>query len=57
MLPQQALLKFDNMFGGGIGQVPTGAKIFDAFLTLNVTQCGVWRRYSTSSGCSKIGRR
>ena len=36
-LPQQALLRFDNMFGGALNQVPTGAKIFDAFLTLNVT--------------------
>ena len=36
-LPQQALLKFDNMFGAGSGQVPMGAQIFDAFLTLNVS--------------------
>jgi hypothetical protein len=35
--PQQGLIKFDDMFGAGINQVPTGAKIFDAFLTLNVT--------------------
>jgi hypothetical protein len=36
-LPQQALLRFDNMFGSALNQVPTGAKIFDAFLTLNVS--------------------
>jgi hypothetical protein len=36
-VPQQALLKFDSLFGAGVGQVPVGARIFDAFLTLNVT--------------------
>lgn len=35
--PQQGLLRFDGMFGAAIGQVPMGAKIFDAFLTLNVS--------------------
>lgn len=35
--PQQGLLRFDNMFGGALDQVPMGAQIFDAFLTLNVS--------------------
>ncbi len=35
--PQQALLKFDQLFGNALSQVPVGSKIFDAFLTLNVT--------------------
>ncbi len=35
--PQQALIRFDEMFGAALGQVPMGAQIFDAFLTLNVT--------------------
>jgi len=35
--PQQGLLRFDNMFGDAVDQVPQGAKIFDAFLTLNVS--------------------
>jgi hypothetical protein len=35
--PQQGLLRFDSMFGNGLGQVPMGSKIFDAFLTLNVS--------------------
>ena len=35
--PQQGLLKFDDLFGAAANQVPSGAKIFDAFLTLNVT--------------------
>jgi hypothetical protein len=34
--PQQGLLRFDNLFGDGPGQVPNDARIFDAFLTLNV---------------------
>ena len=36
-VPQQALLKFDNLFGNGPGQVPVGARIFDAFLTVRVS--------------------
>jgi hypothetical protein len=35
--PQQGLLRFDNMFGAALNQVPMGSTIFDAFLTLNVT--------------------
>jgi hypothetical protein len=35
--PQQGLLRFADMFGGAVGQVPAGSRIFDAFLTLNVT--------------------
>ena len=35
--PQQGMLRFENMFGDAINQVPMGSKIFDAFLTLNVT--------------------
>ncbi len=35
--PQQGLIRFDNMFGNAIGQVPAGSTIFDAFLTVNVT--------------------
>ncbi|TWT43126.1 Calx-beta domain-containing protein [Botrimarina hoheduenensis] len=35
--PQQGLIRFDNLFGAGAGQVPFGSQIFDAFLTVNVT--------------------
>ena len=35
--PQQGLLRFDDMFGAALGQVPLGSQIFDAFLTLNVS--------------------
>ncbi len=35
--PQQGLIRFDNMFGNAINQVPAGSTIFDAFLTVNVT--------------------
>jgi len=35
--PQQGLIKFDDLFGDAVGQVPEGSKIFDAFLTVNVT--------------------
>lgn len=35
--PQQGLLKFDDLFGAAANQVPAGATIFDAFLTVNVT--------------------
>ncbi len=34
--PQQAMLRFDNLFGDALGQVPAGATIFDAFITVNV---------------------
>lgn len=34
--PQQALLRFADLFGSGPGQIPAGAEIFGAFLTLNV---------------------
>ena len=36
-VPQQALLKFDNLFGNDPGQVPVGARIFDAFVTVRVS--------------------
>ncbi|WP_168205366.1 Calx-beta domain-containing protein [Bythopirellula goksoeyrii] len=35
--PQQGLLKFEDVFGAGLGQVPVGAQVFGGFLTLNVT--------------------
>jgi hypothetical protein len=35
--PQQGLIRFADLFGGAAGQIPSGARIFDAFLTLNVT--------------------
>ncbi len=35
--PQQGMLVFDDVFGAGVDQVPEGSKIFDAFLTVNVT--------------------
>ncbi|MDX1963425.1 MAG: Calx-beta domain-containing protein [Pirellulales bacterium] len=34
--PAQGLLKFGNLFGNAINQVPAGSQIFSAFLTLNV---------------------
>lgn len=34
--PVQGMLRFDDMFGSGISQVPSGSKIFGAFLTVNV---------------------
>ncbi len=34
--PQQGLLRFDDLFGAGTGQVSEGAQIFGGFLTLNV---------------------
>ncbi|MDA0657448.1 MAG: DNRLRE domain-containing protein [Planctomycetota bacterium] len=34
--PVQGLIRFDDMFGTGISQVPNGSKIFSAFLTVNV---------------------
>ncbi|GJL61425.1 MAG: hypothetical protein NPIRA04_00790 [Nitrospirales bacterium] len=33
----QALIRFDNLFGSGTGQIPLGAKIISASLTLDVT--------------------
>ncbi len=35
--PQQGLLRFDDLFGAAANQVPFGSTIFDAFLTVNVT--------------------
>jgi hypothetical protein len=35
--PQQGLIRFDDMFGAAMNQVPLGSTIFDAFLTVNVT--------------------
>jgi hypothetical protein len=35
--PQQGLIRFADMFGDALNQVPMGSQIFDAFLTLNVT--------------------
>lgn len=34
--PQQGLLRFDDIFGNGNSQVPSGAQVFGGFLTLNV---------------------
>ncbi|MBM4012615.1 MAG: DNRLRE domain-containing protein, partial [Planctomycetes bacterium] len=34
--PQQALVRFGDLFGAGPGQIPVGAEIFGGFLTLNV---------------------
>lgn len=36
----QALLRFDNIFGSGAGQIPAGAKIISAFVHLTVTAGG-----------------
>ena len=33
----QGLIRFDNIFGGGVGQVPSGSTITSATLTFNVT--------------------
>jgi hypothetical protein len=35
--PQQGLIRFDDLFGAAVNQVPVGSTIFDAFLTVNVT--------------------
>ena len=35
--PQQGLIRFDDIVGDGVGQVPAGSKVFDAFLTVNIT--------------------
>lgn len=32
---QQGLIRFDNIFGGGAGQIPLGARILDASLQLS----------------------
>ena len=37
MFHSRRLLKFDNLFGNGPGQVPVGARIFDAFVTVRVS--------------------
>jgi len=34
--PQQVLLKFDDIYGDALGQVPEGAQIFGGFLTVKV---------------------
>ncbi|MDX1962897.1 MAG: DNRLRE domain-containing protein [Pirellulales bacterium] len=34
---QTTLLRYENLFGNGPGQIPFGAKIIDAYLTLNST--------------------
>ena len=34
--PQQGLLRFDDVFGAGLNQVPAGSQIFGGFLTVNV---------------------
>ncbi len=34
--PQQSLLRFDELFGANLGQIPEGSEIFGAFLTVNV---------------------
>ena len=44
--PSQGLLRFDDLFGGAANQVPLGAKIFNAFVTVNVV--------SPSSGDAQI---
>ena len=38
--PAQGLIRFDNIFGSGPGQIPTGATILSATLELNVTNAG-----------------
>ena len=34
--PAQGLLRFDDVFGAALNQIPAGAQIFSGFLTLNV---------------------
>ncbi len=34
--PQQGLIKFDDIFGNAVGQIPEGSTIFGGFLTVNV---------------------
>lgn len=38
---RQALLRFDNVFGNGVGQVPLGATINSATLTVNITNASL----------------
>jgi molybdopterin-binding protein len=38
--PVQVLLRFDNIFGSGAGQIPSDAEIQSAVLTLNITNTG-----------------
>ncbi|MEO1498813.1 MAG: Calx-beta domain-containing protein [Planctomycetota bacterium] len=35
--PQQALLRFDDLFGAAANQIPEGSQVFDAFITINVS--------------------
>ena len=42
-LPSQALLRFGNLFGSGAGQVPVGAQIFGAQLTITGVDAGIGR--------------
>jgi hypothetical protein len=44
-LPSQALLRFDGVFGGGIGQIAPGALISSATLTLEITSAGSGIRF------------
>lgn len=37
LVPLQGLIRFDDIFGNGTGQIPFGSQIYSAFLTLNVT--------------------
>ena len=39
-LPIEALLRFENIFGGGPGQIPAGSEVASARLELNVTDTG-----------------
>ncbi len=39
-LPIEALLRFENIFGSGPGQIPVGSQIASAHLELNVTDIG-----------------
>ena len=43
----QGLIRFDNLFGNGAGQVPVGSTIISASLTVNVT--------NTSSAGATVG--
>jgi len=36
-VPTQGLLRFDDLFGSGQGQVPVGAQIYGGFVTVSVT--------------------
>jgi hypothetical protein len=39
-LPIEALLRFENIFGGGPGQIPAGSEVASARLELNITDDG-----------------